>query len=222
VKPDRLLLLTGVPAVMRDFGTPHATELRHLGLAQLTDLHLPDWSMGPKIDACAQLSTVRGKPSAIGALTDAAAVLAGTAGTTVTTRPTVPTPAPVAPRRTASTCRSPTRHCGRTGRHRSGQLHPALRGSHSSPHQPRNSSRTPPKRGAPPDPLEPVTRLLRDLSSRPGPDHPDQARSLRVGQLDHVRAGHRHRRRPSTGVSTDSPASSVTHRLWCEHADRAR
>lgn len=98
MKPDRLLLLTGVPAVMRDFGTPHATELRHLGLAQLTDLHLPDWSMGPKIDACAQLSTVRGKPSAIGALTDAAAVLAGTAGTTVTTRPAVPTPAPVAPR----------------------------------------------------------------------------------------------------------------------------
>lgn len=84
VNADRLLLLTDVPAVMRDFGTPDATEIRLLTIDQLAGLHLPTGSMGPKIDACARFTTATGRPSAIGALTEAAAVLAGTAGTTVT------------------------------------------------------------------------------------------------------------------------------------------
>lgn len=76
---DRLLLLTDVPAVMRDFGTAEATPVH-----QLAALHLPPGSMGPKLDACARLTTATGRPSAIGALTDAAAILDGTAGTTIT------------------------------------------------------------------------------------------------------------------------------------------
>jgi carbamate kinase len=82
---DRMLLLTDVPAVMRDFGTPRASPLHHLGLGQLPGLRLPAGSMGPKVEACALFTARTGHPSAIGALTDAAGVLAGTHGTTVTT-----------------------------------------------------------------------------------------------------------------------------------------
>ena len=80
---DRLLLLTDVPAVMRDFGTPRATALRRLDPADVADLDLPAGSMAPKVDACVRFTVASGKPSAIGALTDAAAVLAGTSGTTI-------------------------------------------------------------------------------------------------------------------------------------------
>ncbi|MGX6607021.1 carbamate kinase [Micromonosporaceae bacterium Da 78-11] len=81
---DRLILLTDVPAVMHDFGTPTASSLRHLTAAQAAGLHLAAGSMGPKIAACAQFTAATGHPSAIGALSDAAAVVAGTAGTTIT------------------------------------------------------------------------------------------------------------------------------------------
>ncbi len=91
---DRLLLLTDVPAVMRDFGTSHATAMHRLDLRDLGDLHLPAGSMGPKVQACDGFTAATGRPSAIGALTDAAAVLAGTAGTTVMTGPHA-TPGPL-------------------------------------------------------------------------------------------------------------------------------
>jgi carbamate kinase len=82
---DRLLLLTDVPGVMRDFGTPHATPLRRLALAELPAMNLPPGSMGPKVEACGRFTSASGRPSAIGALADAVAVLSGTAGTTITT-----------------------------------------------------------------------------------------------------------------------------------------
>ena len=82
---DRLLLLTDVAAVMRDFGTPDATPIRHLDLAQVALLDLPDGSMGPKLAACARFTSLTGRPSAVGALDQAADVLAGAAGTTLTT-----------------------------------------------------------------------------------------------------------------------------------------
>lgn len=81
---DRLLLLTDVAAVMRDFGTPDARPIDRIAVDQLADLHLPDGSMGPKVAACARFTSATGRPSAIGALTDAAAVLRGEAGTTIT------------------------------------------------------------------------------------------------------------------------------------------
>ncbi len=81
---DRLLLLTDVPAVMRDFGTSHATELRRIDTDQLAGMHFPEGSMGPKVDACRRFSTATGQPAAIGSLTDASAVLRGAAGTTIT------------------------------------------------------------------------------------------------------------------------------------------
>ncbi|MFQ1002402.1 carbamate kinase [Modestobacter sp. SSW1-42] len=87
---DRLLLLTDVPAVMRDFGTPHAGELRRLTTAELAGLALPAGSMRPKVEACGWFAQATGRPAAIGALGDAAAVLGGRAGTSV-----VPADAPL-------------------------------------------------------------------------------------------------------------------------------
>ncbi|GAA1986771.1 carbamate kinase [Catenulispora subtropica] len=83
LKADRLLLLTDVAAVMKDFGTPRAEPIRRLSLAQSSELHLPAGSMGPKVEACGRFTAATGNPSAIGSLREAAAVIGGTAGTTV-------------------------------------------------------------------------------------------------------------------------------------------
>jgi carbamate kinase len=83
VAADRLLVLTDVSSVMRDFGTPRQAPVPHLSLAELADLQFPAGSMGPKISACRQFTVTTGQPSAIGALADAAAVLSGRAGTTI-------------------------------------------------------------------------------------------------------------------------------------------
>ena len=83
VHADRLLLLTDVPAVMRDFGTADATALEVLDVTEVAELRLPAGSMGPKVEACARYTRATGHPSSIGALRDAAAVLSGAAGTTV-------------------------------------------------------------------------------------------------------------------------------------------
>jgi carbamate kinase len=84
---DRLLLLTDVPAVLRNFGTPQATELRQLELSELATMSFPAGSMGPKVEACRQFVLATGRPAAIGALADVAAVFAGTASTTVEPSP---------------------------------------------------------------------------------------------------------------------------------------
>ncbi|MET8763158.1 carbamate kinase [Lentzea sp. NPDC004782] len=83
LKADRLLLLTDVPAVMTDFGTPDAEPLHHLDLAELEDLTFPAGSMGPKIEACRRFVEATGSRAAIGALADAEAIVRGVAGTTV-------------------------------------------------------------------------------------------------------------------------------------------
>jgi carbamate kinase len=80
----RLLVLTDVPAVIRGYGTPHAEQIRAIDAETLAELPFPDGSMGPKVDACVWFARASGHPAAIGALTDAAEVLAGYAGTTVT------------------------------------------------------------------------------------------------------------------------------------------
>ena len=81
---DHLLLLTDVPAVVRDFGTDHAVPLSRLSLDELAAMSLPAGSMGPKAEACRRFVSATGRPATIGAVTDAEAVLAGTAGTRIT------------------------------------------------------------------------------------------------------------------------------------------
>ncbi|MDQ2848097.1 MAG: carbamate kinase [Actinomycetota bacterium] len=83
---QRLLLLTDVSAVQRHFGTARAELLRTLDVDEIAGLNLPAGSMLPKAQACARFTSATGYPSAIGALTQASAVLAGTAGTTITDR----------------------------------------------------------------------------------------------------------------------------------------
>jgi len=90
VHAERLVLLTDVPAVMRHFGTPSEERIHHLDLDDLEHLTFPAGSMGPKIEACRRFVAATGHPAAIGTLTDATAVLAGTAGTTISARPTGP------------------------------------------------------------------------------------------------------------------------------------
>jgi carbamate kinase len=86
VGADVLLVLTEVAQVQVGYGTPAARSLSTMTVAEasawLRAGEFPDGSMGPKVEAC--VSFVRtGGAAAIGALSDAAAVLAGSAGTRV-------------------------------------------------------------------------------------------------------------------------------------------
>jgi len=88
LRADRLVLLTDVSAVVRDFGTPDARPLRELTLEDLAHLEFAAGSMGPKIEACRRFVEATGHPAAIGSLTAVVAVLDGTQGTSVVTVPT--------------------------------------------------------------------------------------------------------------------------------------
>ena len=80
---DALLLLTDVSAIQADWGTPAAHELRSATVSELLSLGLPAGSMGPKAQAAARFASGQGGFAAIGALSDAAAILSGQAGTRV-------------------------------------------------------------------------------------------------------------------------------------------
>jgi carbamate kinase len=86
---DLLVLLTDVPALMRDFGTERQRPIASIDPRGLAELSWPAGSMGPKVSACAGFVQRTGHRAAIGALADAEAVAAGTAGTTI-----VPDPVP--------------------------------------------------------------------------------------------------------------------------------
>ncbi|HLY81967.1 MAG TPA: carbamate kinase [Acidimicrobiales bacterium] len=81
---DRLLLLTDAEAIWTGWHTPQARALASANPGALRRLDLPAGSMGPKAEAACRFVEATGRPAAIGSLTAAAAVLAGTAGTTVT------------------------------------------------------------------------------------------------------------------------------------------
>jgi carbamate kinase len=86
VAADRLVLLTDVSAVMRDFGTPQQAPMPLLDLDDLTRLTFAAGSMGPKIEACRRFVAATGRPAVIGSLLDATALLDGKAGTTITSK----------------------------------------------------------------------------------------------------------------------------------------
>jgi carbamate kinase len=83
LRADALLLLTDVPAIEVGWGTPDAHPVSTLTLGEAAELDLPAGSMGPKVSAAAWYADQTGGYAAIGALADAAAVLAGEAGTRV-------------------------------------------------------------------------------------------------------------------------------------------
>jgi carbamate kinase len=83
LKADRLLVLTDVPAIIRGYGTPDAQPIEAIDTVALSAMTFPAGSMGPKVEACIRFVTASGQPAAIGALADAADILAGRAGTTI-------------------------------------------------------------------------------------------------------------------------------------------
>jgi carbamate kinase len=83
LKADRLLVLTDVPAIIRDYGTPGARPIQAIDTVALSAMTFPAGSMGPKVEACIRFVRASGQPAAIGALTEAADILAGRAGTTI-------------------------------------------------------------------------------------------------------------------------------------------
>jgi carbamate kinase len=86
VEADVLLVLTEVDRVQVGFGTPSARALTEMTVAEasgwLAAGEFPDGSMGPKVEACVAFVQAGGR-AAIGALSQAADVLAGRAGTAV-------------------------------------------------------------------------------------------------------------------------------------------
>jgi carbamate kinase len=80
---DFLLMLTDVEAVVSGWGTPEARPIRSASVAELRALEFASGSMGPKVDAACRFVERTGGTAAIGALDDAAAILAGEAGTTI-------------------------------------------------------------------------------------------------------------------------------------------
>ena len=81
---DLLMVLTDVPHVLRDFGTPEQRPVLRATPGGLRELDFPAGSMGPKVDAACRFVELTGGVAAIGSLDDAVAILRGEAGTIVT------------------------------------------------------------------------------------------------------------------------------------------
>ena len=80
---DVFLMLTDVPAVQLEWGTPQARTIHRATPEELRAQSFPAGSMGPKIDAACRFVERTGGIAAIGALDDAVQILAGKAGTTI-------------------------------------------------------------------------------------------------------------------------------------------
>jgi carbamate kinase len=92
LRADALLMLTDVPAVELDHGTPAARALGDVDAAELAELMFAPGSMGPKVEAACRFADRTGGLAAIGALEDAAAILRGERGTRVRATRTSGTP----------------------------------------------------------------------------------------------------------------------------------
>jgi carbamate kinase len=80
---DALLLLTDVPAVQLDYGTPDARPIDLMSAQDIERVKFPLGSMGPKVAAACRFVHATHKVAAIGCLADAVQLLAGKAGTTI-------------------------------------------------------------------------------------------------------------------------------------------
>lgn len=86
---DRLVLVTDVPYVMRDWNLSTATAIRHATPAELRALRFPAGSMGPKVDAACRFAAQPGKSAAIGSLDELTKLVDGSTGTQVNCRSAV-------------------------------------------------------------------------------------------------------------------------------------
>ena len=83
LEADALLMLTDVPAVVRDWGTPDAVAISSITPDALDTMTFAPGSMGPKIDAASAFVRAGGTLVGIGTLQDARAILEGRAGTLI-------------------------------------------------------------------------------------------------------------------------------------------
>ncbi len=83
LQADALLLLTDVPCVERHHGTPLAHPIGAVGADELDPRDFAPGSMRPKVEAAVSFASATGRMAAIGALGDAAEILAGRRGTRV-------------------------------------------------------------------------------------------------------------------------------------------
>jgi carbamate kinase len=83
LEADMLIMLTDVGSVMSGWGGPDPQPIHHATPAELREQVFANGSMGPKVEAACRFVEATGGLAAIGALEDAAAILAGTAGTTI-------------------------------------------------------------------------------------------------------------------------------------------
>ncbi|MFH9861107.1 carbamate kinase [Streptomyces sp. NPDC017202] len=83
LKADFLLILTDVPCVYDDHGTPAQQPVLDATPAELRRKRLPDGSMGPKAEAAARFVERTGGLAAIGALDAAYEIVHGRSGTLV-------------------------------------------------------------------------------------------------------------------------------------------
>ena len=89
---ERLVMLTDVAGVERDWGSPTAHAIEVATPAELRRLTFAAGSMGPKVEAACRFAERTGGEAVIGALADLAAVARGDAGTRVATKARAPTP----------------------------------------------------------------------------------------------------------------------------------
>ena len=84
---DALLMLTDVPAVMRDWGTKSEAAIRAITPDKLDKMTFAAGSMGPKIEAAKAFVRAGGGMAGIGTLAEARAILEGRAGTQIMALP---------------------------------------------------------------------------------------------------------------------------------------
>ncbi|ASP37556.1 carbamate kinase [Bacterioplanes sanyensis] len=80
---DAFVMLTDVPEVCVDFGTPEQRAIRRAHPDALAAMDFAAGSMGPKVQGACEFVKATGKMAAIGRLNDLSDILAGNAGTCV-------------------------------------------------------------------------------------------------------------------------------------------
>lgn len=81
---DFFMILTDVPAVMDNYGTPEQAEINRATPGLLRAKGFAAGSMGPKVEAACRFVELTGAVAAIGRLEDAPKIIRGEAGTIIT------------------------------------------------------------------------------------------------------------------------------------------
>ena len=86
VDADVFVMLTDAEAVWSNWGRPDARAIARASPSVLREMQFAPGSMGPKVEAACDFAEKTGRLAGIGALKDAAGIVAGEAGTIVSTQ----------------------------------------------------------------------------------------------------------------------------------------